>query len=417
MVKGESTELVKKKRKNVTDGIDVHQWVPKDCDVEISLWDFAGQEIYYTTHQFFISSGALYLIVFNVVKPLREARILFWLNSIQSRVAGQQVLIIATHVDKIKATKEREELLTSISSDLGNVYKQWSRNFPTNEEIVTIIANKKENLLVWPVGKKIKENLMNIKEAIIENATMKESVPNSYIFLLQKIIKMRAKKAQNEPPISDLGEIEQWASKQRIHKFNNERLRRALRLFHEWGEVIYFANNTSSWHLTQKICLNPKWLSELFKTVSSFKHLHTNGYQSLITKAELEQRWIAANFPTSLFPYLFELLEQQYQIIVHLPEYQHKTPTYLIPSLLSSSSPSNFWLPLNKRNFNSSNINNNHNNINNNIMNNNNAQNGTNTFGASPRQNSITTSFSIVCTNIEYFREYHLPFMPHGIVQ
>jgi GTPase SAR1 family protein len=38
--------------------------VPK---VVFDCWDFAGQEVFYSTHQYFISRKAIYLIVFNAV--------------------------------------------------------------------------------------------------------------------------------------------------------------------------------------------------------------------------------------------------------------------------------------------------------------------------------------------------------------
>ena len=148
----EVNEGKKKKRKGVTDGIDVHQWVPEGSEVEISLWNFAGQEVYYTTHQFFISPGSLFIIVFNCCKPLRDAKILYWLNSIQSRVKNQKVLIIATHVDQIKPAK-RTEILQSLSNYISEVYKRWVYNYPTTDEVISIIQNKSEKLLFWPMGK------------------------------------------------------------------------------------------------------------------------------------------------------------------------------------------------------------------------------------------------------------------------
>ena len=35
--------------------------------IELSAWDFAGQEVYYTTHHFFMSRRSIYLLCFNVL--------------------------------------------------------------------------------------------------------------------------------------------------------------------------------------------------------------------------------------------------------------------------------------------------------------------------------------------------------------
>lgn len=48
--------------------------------MSFSIWDFAGQEVYYSTHQFFLSSRALYLVVWNVAKPETLERVLFWIE-------------------------------------------------------------------------------------------------------------------------------------------------------------------------------------------------------------------------------------------------------------------------------------------------------------------------------------------------
>jgi hypothetical protein len=71
-----------------TDGINIDKWPlnvvvdgedgkPKKQEIELSVWDFAGQgmnflwfayqaEIYYATHQFFMSKRSIYLLVWNL---------------------------------------------------------------------------------------------------------------------------------------------------------------------------------------------------------------------------------------------------------------------------------------------------------------------------------------------------------------
>ena len=75
--------LKKKKRRKATDGIDVHTWILNNEEIAFSLWDFAGQQLYYTSHQLFLSERAIYLVVFNITKDLSETRFIHWLNSIQ----------------------------------------------------------------------------------------------------------------------------------------------------------------------------------------------------------------------------------------------------------------------------------------------------------------------------------------------
>jgi leucine-rich repeat kinase 2 len=55
-----------------TDGIDIFDWIETisiddgmKVDLTINAWDFAGQVVYYTTHQFFLSQVCFLFIYMN----------------------------------------------------------------------------------------------------------------------------------------------------------------------------------------------------------------------------------------------------------------------------------------------------------------------------------------------------------------
>jgi hypothetical protein len=54
-----------------TVGVDLTTWVPRN-DLTVRVWDFAGQSLYYVTHQFFLSPTAFYALVWK--PPLSLAR-------------------------------------------------------------------------------------------------------------------------------------------------------------------------------------------------------------------------------------------------------------------------------------------------------------------------------------------------------
>ena len=50
----------------ITDGINIKEWevgLPDKTKLTYYMWDFAGQSVYYNTHQFFLSSRAIYILV------------------------------------------------------------------------------------------------------------------------------------------------------------------------------------------------------------------------------------------------------------------------------------------------------------------------------------------------------------------
>ena len=72
--KTEKKSIEGENERNVaTDGIDIGEWVVKSSllegeeRLEFSSWDFAGQDVYYSTHHLFLSKRAVYVVVFNVM--------------------------------------------------------------------------------------------------------------------------------------------------------------------------------------------------------------------------------------------------------------------------------------------------------------------------------------------------------------
>ncbi len=88
----------------ITDGINIKEWVvdlPDRTQLTYYMWDFAGQSVYYNTHQFFLSSRAIYILVWNVRLGSEYAGLDFWLSSISCHAPGAPVFVVGTHVDQV----------------------------------------------------------------------------------------------------------------------------------------------------------------------------------------------------------------------------------------------------------------------------------------------------------------------------
>jgi hypothetical protein len=105
----------KKKKPNLqvlsTDGIDIEQFEMKN--IRFRAWDFAGaslylppgQEVYYSTHQFFLSENAIYIVVWDLRYKEENSKVEFWLQSIQARTTLAHVLLVGTHLDAFEEAK------------------------------------------------------------------------------------------------------------------------------------------------------------------------------------------------------------------------------------------------------------------------------------------------------------------------
>ena len=75
-----------------TDGIDIQVLAaklkkgtipkfPDQTELLLDVWDFAGQEVYYSTHQMFISRRSVFVLLWNITKDPEKSRLRYWLQS------------------------------------------------------------------------------------------------------------------------------------------------------------------------------------------------------------------------------------------------------------------------------------------------------------------------------------------------
>lgn len=85
-----------------TEGIDISAWHFREQNQEykLNVWDFGGQEIYHSTHQFFLTERSLYLLVWDALAEEEYGRIDYWLKTIQSFAAQSPIIIVVNKCDK-----------------------------------------------------------------------------------------------------------------------------------------------------------------------------------------------------------------------------------------------------------------------------------------------------------------------------
>lgn len=89
---------------NLTDGISILDWkvdIAQDQNLTFSVFDFAGQVVYYNTHQFFLTNRSVYLLVWNVRLGAQHSGLDFWLNSINCHAPSCPIFIVGTHIDQV----------------------------------------------------------------------------------------------------------------------------------------------------------------------------------------------------------------------------------------------------------------------------------------------------------------------------
>ncbi|CAK9004495.1 Plant intracellular Ras-group-related LRR protein 4 [Durusdinium trenchii] len=80
---------------------------------KLTIWDFAGEDVYYHTHQLFLSRRSLYLLVWDINKHSiaeMDAEVCFWVYSVQARVPGAVIQIIASKTDQVPSVTVAERI-------------------------------------------------------------------------------------------------------------------------------------------------------------------------------------------------------------------------------------------------------------------------------------------------------------------
>ncbi len=142
-----------------TEGININRWViPKDeiknfnpriqRDLQVNIWDFGGQEIYHSTHQFFLTKRSAYLLVTESRKEDRHDDFFYWLNIIKLLGDKSPIILVLNKSDqptKELPLKEFRESFGSIVdykkislkvgyedtlNDFKNTLKQITANLP-----------------------------------------------------------------------------------------------------------------------------------------------------------------------------------------------------------------------------------------------------------------------------------------------
>ena len=84
-----------------TEGIQITQWpvtLNDEEDITLHVWDFGGQEIMHSTHQFFLTERSLYLLVLNGRQGHEDEDAEYWLELIQSFGGNSPIIVVLNKI-------------------------------------------------------------------------------------------------------------------------------------------------------------------------------------------------------------------------------------------------------------------------------------------------------------------------------
>jgi internalin A len=222
----------------INDEIEVSQWeLESEGDpIRLNIWDFGGQEIQHSTHQFFMTTRSLYLLVVDARKGDQIGGVEYWLKLIQSFGADSPIIVVINQIDQLKGQRP-----------LNLDRKALQEKYNIKDFIETSCPDP-------PFG--IEELKAAIAREVGQLKHSRDFWPREWLAIKQRL---RAMKQDYIP-------VEKYLEICREEKLDDASLRESLLgLLHDLGAVIRFPGDTQ--------VLNPRWV--------------TQGVYGLLTSAKL----------------------------------------------------------------------------------------------------------------------------------
>jgi len=284
-----------------TEGIDIASWSfsKNGQKYRLNVWDFGGQEIYHSTHQFFLTKRSLYLLVWDALAEDEYGRIDYWLKTIQSLAGDSPIIIVVNKCD----------------SDLGRLHRLDDIDYKERfSQIIDIFyVSCKDNIGIRTLQKRIKEVAVNLP-------LMKTSWLPSWKHIRDTLEKLS--KRDNFIPYSEYLKI--------CKRFNVDvdEAKSLIKYLHDLGIVLYYHDDPI---LKNLVILSSEWGTDAVYKVLDEQEKHLKGRNGILHADDLPIIWEdAVCYPPERHIHLLSLMKK-FQLIFDISESK-----YLVAELLDN---------------------------------------------------------------------------------
>lgn len=261
-------------------------------NIVANFWDFGGQTIYHSTHQFFLSKRSIYILVLDGRKEQEEE---YWLKMIENFGAGSKVFVILNKIDDNQQASLDEKFLRYKYSNIVDFIKISCKNNIGIDELKVKLENE-------------------IKKSEI----IKEELPKSWFNTKEELEKMTE-------DFLNYDSFEKICDKNSVKKESQGVL---IQFLHDLGVILNFGND---FKLKHTHIINPDWATEgVYKIINS-KELCD--YEGLLLLQSLSKILDTSNYPIDKHIYLIELMKK-FELC-----FEKDNDYILIPELLPKHEP------------------------------------------------------------------------------
>lgn len=309
------------------------------AEYTFQVWDFGGQEEFYTTHQCFLSTLALYLLVWNLEEGESGIEMLRgWLDNIFATTSTTNLIIVGTHLDKVRKSKEPgfPERMRQLVKELVELPKY------SNGQIISVYIKEVSCALdnregIDDLRNTIYDAASNLKKTgLCPVSVMGEKIPHSFRLVADAIQNQRRElNEQGRTPIMHKTEYEAL-----VHDIirnddldieDSNDLRDVTQFMHERGVLLHYDDPNQD--LQDLYFLDPKWLCDLMAGIVTLPNVNSFGLNGILDLSNLSLLLRGERFPRHNYSQFIRLLNR-FQIACSLDDNR-----VLIPSKVPVEKP------------------------------------------------------------------------------
>eukprot|EP00808_Paulinella_micropora_P020740 g14005.t1 len=311
-----------------TVGVDIQEWAVTHPDpavkepLTLSTWDFAGQEMYYSAHQIFLSRHSLFMLAWDpsTTEEVKGAvtKLNFWLKSIQARVDAPQVAGESKSTDQ--GAREASKPKVFVVATRRDNQRPTPKGY--EDEIRKLYSSLELAFYhVSTVGEKegIEELRRDLTQAAASQKGMGQKLARSWFDFRQAVLAKRG----SDPYVDSWTLLEQWAEDCNLE---TEAIDAVLQYLHLCGSVLYFPE------IGRLLITSPQWLSDALRRVITHEQRTDQAQCGLLTEQKRDEAW--KDYPESLRKKLGALMEQ-----FELSFRVYEQGPHLFPSMLPLARP------------------------------------------------------------------------------
>lgn len=272
--------------------------------IKVNLWDFGGQHIQHSLHQFFFTERVVYVLVLN---PRNDEKAGYWLDQIDKLGRNSKIIIVYNWKDE----EDKQADFLRNFRELKKTYKYLPDPI----------------LLSCATGEGMSDFEATVKSVVLANESLRTKYPETWFNIKEKL----ETRIPIEKHYIEYSQYEAWCTEEQYN--DPERRRNLLRILDSVGSIVFFDKPV----LNQLQVLNPEWISTgayaiITSEITRKKrgHLTWNDLHTIFSteKEIFSNKNIRIKYEEPQFNFILQLM-LDYRLCQKNPLTEHE---YLIPS-------------------------------------------------------------------------------------